>query len=82
MATVRIELDPKGIEALLKSDEVQDELERRGERIAAAAGPGHEVDVWIGFDRAHVTVRTATREAAVREARDHTLLRALDAGRG
>lgn len=70
------------IRELLKDDGVVGDLEARGDRIAAAAGRGFETQTWIGKNRARVTVRTGTKKAAAREAQDHVLLRALDAGRG
>ena len=79
---VRIELDHKGISKLLNSEPVRADLQRRAERIAAAAGPGFEVESWKGFDRAHATVRSATPAARRAEAEHRALTRALDAGRG
>jgi len=79
---VRIELNSDAIDELLKSDEVQEELERRGRLIAEAAGPGMEVEVTVGATRARASVRTGTPEAKLAEARDRALTGALDAGRG
>jgi hypothetical protein len=73
--------DHAQLRALLRSPEVMAELKRRGDAIAAAAGPGHSVEEWVGVNRDRVTVATATPRAMAREARDHTLLAALDAGR-
>lgn len=64
---------------------VMAELERRGQRIAAAAGPGYESSgarVTGGRGRGRVSVKTATTSARRRESREHNLLRALNAGRG
>lgn len=64
---------------------VQTELSLRAARIAMAAGPGYEagnVRITGGRRRARVSVKTATTTARRREATDHTLLRALNAGRG
>lgn len=79
--TVRMRLNRAGIRALLRSDEIADDLERRGRQIAAAAGPGHEVERWAGRNRARITVRTATADARADEAEHRTLSRAFDAGR-
>ena len=64
---------------------VMSELASRGESIARAAGDGYESSgarVTGGRGRGRVTVKTATTSARRREAKDHTLLRALNAGRG
>lgn len=79
MADVRIEINSAGVAALLKSPEVLADLERRGQAIAAAAGEGHEVQSWIGRNRARVTVRTATTAARVAEATDRSLTSAIGA---
>lgn len=81
MARVRIELNGAGIRALLKSAEVQGDLERRARAIAAAAGPGHDVDSRVGATRARASVRTGSAEARRREAQERALTRAIDAGR-
>lgn len=60
-------------------------LERAGEQIAAAAGDGVEVESQNSSGRRstpRVAVFTATAEAKIDEARNRTLTRALDAGRG
>lgn len=79
--TVRVELNDKGVQELLKHAAIQRDLKDRGDRIAAAAGPGNEATLKVGAERARVTVRTATKRAMRREARDRSLLSALDAGR-
>lgn len=78
---VRIKLNHNGIRQLLRSPEVSRDLEERARRIAAAAGPGHEVDVTAGPNRARASVRTVTAEAVTAEAVDRNLTRAIDAGR-
>jgi hypothetical protein len=60
---------------------VLDDLEDRANRVAEAAGPGFEADVYVGPERARGGVITATVDAQIEEARNHTLLRAIDAAR-
>lgn len=79
---IRIEISSAGIQALLKSPEVQADLEGRARRIAAAAGDGMEVSSRIGKTRARASVITATRKARKAEAVDRALTSAIDAGRG
>lgn len=82
MATVRVELNSSAVKALLRSEDVRAELERRARQIAAAAGPGHRVEVQTGPNRVRAAVITDDREAMAAEARDRNLTRSLDAGRG
>lgn len=63
---------------------VLSELEARGARIASAAGDGYETSgagVTGGRGRGRVAVFTATPDAMRDNARNHTLLSALGAGR-
>lgn len=83
MATkIRVDLNSEGIAELLKSTELQNELDRRAQRVAAAAGDGFEADTYIGRDRARSVVRATTAKALRAEAQDRALTRALDAARG
>ena len=79
---IRIEVNSAGIQAILKSEEVQSLLEAKAQRIAAAAGDGFEVSSRIGATRARASVITATRAARKAEAVDRVLTSAIDAGRG
>lgn len=81
MAKVRIELNHSAVRQLLRSDEVKADLERRAKRIADAAGPGHDVDVSTGRNRARADVATESFAARYRESTERTLTRAIDAGR-
>lgn len=83
MTRTRIKLNHAGFHELLTSPEVQADLSARAARIAAAAGPGYEV-TWDkpGKNRARASVQPTTPRAIRREARDHRLLGAMDAGRG
>lgn len=81
MAAVRIKVNGRAVAELLRSPEVAADLERRARAVAAAAGPGHEVTVEIGPNRARASVATATIEAIIAEARTRNLTRAADAAR-
>lgn len=78
---VRIKLNRKGVQALLRGPEIQADLERRANAIAAAAGPGFDVDTFVGRNRARADVATGTHEARKAEATNRVLTRAIDAGR-
>lgn len=79
---VRIELNRAAARDLLRSPEVVKALREVGDQVAAAAGPGYEVEEWVGQNRARVQVRTVYGDwqARSREARDHNLIRAIGSG--
>jgi hypothetical protein len=81
VANTRVQLNRKAFRELRQSSEVLADLEARGRRIAAAAGPGHSVRPWVGKERARVTVGTDTFDARRAEATGRSLTRAVDAGR-
>lgn len=78
---LRIKLNRRGVQQLLASQDVADDLTKRGNRMADAAGEGVEVTTTRNRDRAVVFVRTATYDAMKAEAEDRTLTRSIDAGR-
>jgi hypothetical protein len=83
MANVRIEFNDTAAGQLLKSPEVQADLERRARAIAAAAGEGeYDITPSMTPTRARVSVGTADHAARHAEATGRALTRALDAGRG
>jgi len=82
VADIRIEVNSAGIQSILKSDEVQELLRTKADRIAAAAGDGFEASSRVGKTRARASVITVTRAARLAEATDRALTRAIDAGRG
>jgi hypothetical protein len=85
--SVRVKLNPKGVAALLKSQGVQADVERRTNRIAAAAGgePDFEARTQVGpawpLNRPIGFVTTATAAGRRAEAENRALTRAIDAGR-
>jgi hypothetical protein len=81
MANVRIKLNSAGIRQLLRSSEMEADLRRRAERIAATAGEGFEASSMVGPNRARASVITTTYEAMAAEAQERRLTRAIDAGR-
>jgi hypothetical protein len=87
MGEIRIELDHAGLEQVLCSSGVRDEVDRIVKQIAKAAGEGMKSSTYIGKPdkhggkRAKGQVWTGTYAARKAEAEDRALLRALDAGR-
>lgn len=83
MAEVRIEINDEAFQSILKSPEVQAELLRRGNAIAAAAGDGTwDVTASQTPTRARVSIGTGDHAARTTEATNRGLTSALDAGRG
>lgn len=81
--SVRVVLNDDGIKQLLRSQGVVDDLERRANAVAEAAGgaPDYVASVWQGKDRARGSVRTATAKGRSEEANNRTLTRSVDAAR-
>lgn len=78
----RIVFNRKAFQQLRTLDSVQKDLIERAERIAAAAGEGHVVgEPQPPRNRARAAVIASTAQARAENARNSTLLRALDAGR-
>ena len=72
-----------GFKELRTHPKMLTDLQARAERIADKAGPGFKaapVGVTGGRGRGRVAVVATTRNANRRNAREHTLLRSLDAG--
>lgn len=77
---MQIKMNRKGVKELLRSPEVEADLRARAER-AANRHEGFEADSAIGQNRARASVRTATIEAALDEARGLELTRSIDSMR-
>lgn len=86
-------LNRKAMREIRNSPEVQAELLRRAERVRDAAlssfnadpsdrHEGYAADVQTGTNRARAGVVTTTAHAMNHNAKNNTLLRALEAGRG
>lgn len=78
--SARIKFNKKELDRLLKEG-IRNDVKKRADRIAAAAGDGMESSVVIGRTRARASVITATHAARRAEARNASLTRAIDAGR-
>jgi hypothetical protein len=79
---LRFDPDNAGFLALLRVA-AQKDVQARGERILAAAGTEHyRMHTEVGRRRFRVAIVTKDARGGAHEAKHHTLLRALDAGRG
>lgn len=77
MAKTKVKLDSLGIQRLLNSSEVRDELESVGSGIAASAGPEYVTEQWYERKVAVVNVKDPTPGALSREAKTGNLARAI-----
>lgn len=77
MAKTKIKLDSLGIQKLLNSSEVRDELQSVGSGIAASAGPEYVTEQWYERKISVVNVKDPTPGALAREARTGNLARAV-----
>jgi hypothetical protein len=80
-AKVKVVVHTEQVRRYLKGPEMVALLTGMGRAVAAAAGPGHRVDVEIGRNRASVAVFASSWEAKYAEATTRNLTRALQAGR-
>ena len=81
---MRIEWNRRGFREVLMSSGVRDELARRAQRIAAAAGGGdigYRAVTGQGRTRARAAVVAASLHAQRHNAKHNTILRNHDAGR-
>lgn len=81
MGIERIKWSMKGFRELRKSREVMSDLIKRGQRIEASAGAGYTAAPFTGRTRGRVSVMTEDQAAREDNARNNTLIRALDAGK-
>lgn len=79
---MRLEVNGLALTKIMRSAPVLRDLEQRAKRVAEAAGPGMEVDLYVGRRRARASVRTADEHAMRGEAKDRRLTRAFQAARG
>lgn len=75
---MKIKWNVPGFEEVRRSQEVQAEITRLGQAVAAEAGDGFEVDFQQGKSRFRGNVYTATMRAIRKNARENTLVSALE----
>ena len=78
---VRIRINPRGVRKILRSREVQNDLDKRAKAIARQAGDGFMASSMKGRNRARASVITDSYDARKAEADDRALTRSIDAGR-
>lgn len=75
MSSFKFELNREGVAALMKSGEMQAALIASANEVKERAGDGY--DVHVGPTRANVSVMTGTKEAALDNMDNNTLLKAV-----
>ena len=75
MSDFKFVLNRAGVRELMQSQEMQDVLVEFAGQVAEDAGDGY--DVYIGVNRANVSVVTATEEAAADNLDHNTLEKAI-----
>ena len=79
MAKVQFELNLPGLNELMKSAEMQAVTKAAGQAMASAAGEGFESKTHVGSFTAITSVYPATADAARKNMRENTLLKATGA---
>ena len=74
------EMNRKGIGQLLKSQDMMGVITEGANQVRGRAGEGYEVETYVGFDRVHAVVFTATDEAKRDNYENNTLLKARGGG--
>lgn len=77
MKKVRFKLDIKGLNELMKSDEMQAVLEEAGSQVASAAGEGYGTRVHTASYVAIANVYPETDEESRENRKENTLLKAV-----
>lgn len=85
MAKVKVVVKSSGARQILNSQEIQDDLLERANRIKGKAdsiGSGkYAADVQPGRNRAHAMVKTTDARSMASNRKHNTLLKSVDAGR-
>lgn len=76
MAKNELVLNDEGIQALLKSKEIQDVLLGEAKKLSNRAGYGYSVDTYVGKTRANASVRSFNKSSKNKNLKDNALLKA------
>ena len=77
MGNLKLELNSAGIQALLKSQEIMNELQKEAEKIRSELGEGFQTGQYIGRNRGNVSVYTTDPGAIQDNLRNNSVLKAL-----
>lgn len=77
MSRVRIELNSQGIQALLKSPEMQAVLEQSAGALRNRVGGDYETEMHVADTRAWASVTTGSENDILQNSENNTLLKSL-----
>lgn len=77
MSKVEIVLNSEGVRALLRSDEMKIECEKRANEAAGRLGEGYEVTTHTGKNRVNASIIAESYEAKKDNMENNTILKAL-----
>jgi hypothetical protein len=77
MANVKIELSSDGIRALLKSNDMKAECEKRANDALGRLGPGYVVTTHTGKNRVNASIFAESYAAKRENMENNTILKAL-----
>ena len=74
---VKVELNSAGVRELLKSGEIMAVLEGEAMQRAQMAGPGYDVNTYVGRNRCNAEILAETEEARRDNLENNTLLKVM-----
>lgn len=77
MSSSNIELFSSGIQELMKSDEVIEELQKHADEIVSKCSGNYETSQYVGKSRANVSIYTTDKDTFFRNLHNNELLKAL-----
>lgn len=74
---IKLKLNNKGVQALLKSEEMQTVVKKYAMSVRARCGDGYETDTYIGNRKCMASIWADSLEAKKNEMDNNTLIKAL-----
>lgn len=77
MAKTKVVLNSKGVQDLMKSEEMQAVLQEQADRTLSILGKGYEASLYIGKTRANVSVGAVSKEAQKENRKNNSIIKAV-----
>lgn len=77
MSKVEIKLNSEGVRALLRSEEMKAECEKRANEAVGRLGPGYEVTTYTGKNRVNASIHAESYQARQDNMENNSILKAL-----